>query len=346
METLWFCLLTLMIVGYVVFDGFDLGAGAIHLWAARTDEERRLVLLSIGPVWAANEVWLIATGGILFFAFPKLFASSFSGFYLPLMIVLWLLILRGVAIEFRNHLRSPAWTPLWDVVFSCSSVLLAVFFGAALANVVRGVPLDPEGRFFEPLWTNFRIGREPGILDWYTISVALTALAAVVMHGALWVHMKTEGPLSARTRAIARSAWIATGVLTLWATIATLRVQPLVAESLARRWWGWIFPAIAVAGWIGVRFLLARERQAGAFLASCGYLVGMLTSAAHGLYPYMLPAVGDPWSGLTVHAVATTDYGLKVGLAWWLPGMVLVALYFAYAYRHFSGRVRLDQDGH
>ena len=346
METLWFCLLTLMIIGYVVFDGFDLGAGAIHMLAARTDEERRMVLLSIGPVWAANEVWLIATGGILLFAFPTLFASSFSGFYLPLMIVLWLLILRGISIEFRNHVQSPAWTPLWDVVFSFSSLLLAVFFGAALANVVRGVPLDTEGRFFAPLWTDFRVGPEPGILDWYTISVAVTALAALVMHGALWVHMKTEGALSARTGAIARSAWIATAVLSLWVTIATLRVQPIVAENLGRRWWGWIFPAIAVAGWIGVRLLLARGRQAGAFLASCGYLVGMLTSAAHGLYPYMLPAVGGQSSGLTVHAAATTEFGLKVGLAWWLPGMALVTLYFTYAYRQFSGKVSLEDDGH
>jgi len=345
-ETLWFCLLTLMIIGYVVFDGFDLGAGAIHLLAAKTDEERRLVLLSIGPVWAGNEVWLIATGGTLFFAFPTLFASSFSGFYLPLMIVLWLLILRGISIEFRNHVRSPAWTPLWDVVFSFASVLLAIFFGAALANVVRGVSLDTEGRFFAPLWTNFRVGPEPGILDWYTISIAVTALAALVMHGSLWVHMKTEGALSARTRAIARAAWIGTGVLSLWATIATLRVQPVVAESLGQRWWGWIFPAIAVAGWIGVRLFLARGRQAAAFLASCGYLVGMLASAAHGLYPYVLPAVGGSSSGLTVHTAATTDYGLKVGLAWWLPGMALVTLYFAYAYRQFSGKVSLDENSH
>src|ERR1700682_708900 len=137
MGTIWFCLIAIMIAVYVLLDGFDIGAGAIHLFVAKTDQERRQVLASIGPVWDGNEVWLLAAGGTLYFAFPTLYASAFSGFYLPLMMVLWLLILRGSAIEFRNHVKSPIWIPFWDFVFSSSSLLLAVFFGAALANVVR-----------------------------------------------------------------------------------------------------------------------------------------------------------------------------------------------------------------
>jgi len=148
METIWFCIVAFMIAVYVLLDGFDLGAGAIHLWVAKTDEERRQVLASIGPVWDGNEVWLIAVGGTMYFAFPALYASGFSGFYLPLMIVLWLLILRGASIEFRNHIKSAVWDPLWDFLFCASSLLLAVFFGAALGNVVRGVPLDASGYFF------------------------------------------------------------------------------------------------------------------------------------------------------------------------------------------------------
>ena len=158
METLWFCLIAAMLAAYVVFDGFDLGAGILHLALARTDDERRLVLRSIGPVWDGNEVWLIAAGASLLLAFPPLYASAFSGFYLPLMIVLWLLMLRGIAIELRNHIDSPVWRPLWDVTFGLSSLLLVLFFGVALGNVVRGVPLDPHGRFFVPLWTNLRPG--------------------------------------------------------------------------------------------------------------------------------------------------------------------------------------------
>src|SRR5437867_12660959 len=142
METIWFCLVAVMIAMYVVLDGFDIGAGIIHLLVAKSDSERRLVLRSIGPVWDGNEVWLLAAGGTLYFAFPALYASAFSGFYLPLMMVLWLLILRGISIEFRSHVESPVWRPLWDVVFGGASTLLTIFFGAALGNVVRGVPLD------------------------------------------------------------------------------------------------------------------------------------------------------------------------------------------------------------
>src|SRR5712664_2467019 len=137
MGTIWFCLVAIMITVYVLLDGFDLGAGAIHLLVAKTDAERRQVLASVGPVWDGNEVWLIAGGGTLYFAFPALYAASFSGFYLPLMMVLWLLMLRGISIEFRSHVESPVWRPLWDVVFGGASALLAIFFGAALGNVVR-----------------------------------------------------------------------------------------------------------------------------------------------------------------------------------------------------------------
>src|ERR1700693_5157373 len=141
MGTIWFWLVAIMIETYVLLDGFDLGAGAIHLLVAKTDEERRLVFASIGPVWDGNEVCLLAAGATLYFAFPRLYASSFSGFYLPLMIVLWLLILRGIGIEFRGHINNRVWQDFFDVVFSVSSILLAVFLGAALGNVIRGVPL-------------------------------------------------------------------------------------------------------------------------------------------------------------------------------------------------------------
>src|SRR5216117_3288115 len=153
MGTIWFWLVAIMITIYVLLDGFDLGAGAIHLLAAKTDEERRQVLASIGPVWDGNEVWLLAAGGTLYFAFPLLYASAFSGFYLPLMIVLWLLVLRGVSVELRNHIDVGVWRRLLDGLFGIASGLLAIFYGAALANVIRGVPLRPDGYFFLPLWT-------------------------------------------------------------------------------------------------------------------------------------------------------------------------------------------------
>jgi len=184
MPTVWFIIVSVMIAAYVVLDGFDLGAGILYLIAGRTTEERRKILRSIGPVWDGNEVWLLAAGGTLYFAYPQLYASAFSGFYLPLMMVLWLLMLRGIGIELRSHMSNPVWQGFFDVVFSLSSGLLAIFFGAALGNVIRGVPLDAAGYFFEPLWTNFKVGPHPGILDWYTV-MAVGFLIPIVVFASL-----------------------------------------------------------------------------------------------------------------------------------------------------------------
>jgi cytochrome d ubiquinol oxidase subunit II len=206
MPTLWFCLVAVMLAGYVILDGFDIGAGIIHLFVAKTDAERRAVLASIGPVWDGNEVWLLAAGGTLYFAFPGLYASSFSGFYLALMIVLWLLILRGICIEFRSHVPSELWRGFWDVIFAGASLLLAIFYGTALGNVVRGVPIQSDGYFFLALWTNFRPGSEPGIIDWYTVLIGVAALSALTIHGALWVALKTKDDLQARCQAVPAAA--------------------------------------------------------------------------------------------------------------------------------------------
>src|SRR5215211_1091288 len=209
-----------MIAMYVLLDGFDLGAGAIHLFAARDERERRTIIRAVGPVWDGNEVWLIAGGGTLFFAFPVLYASSFSGFYLPLIIVLWLLMIRGISIELRGHIGDPMWASFWDAMFFIGSSLLAVFFGAALGNVVRGVPLDEDGYFFQPLWTDLSpFSETPGILDWYTVLIGLLALATLVVHGANFVAVKTEGALNARSRRISRFFTFATAALTVLAAV-------------------------------------------------------------------------------------------------------------------------------
>src|ERR687889_552317 len=228
-----------MIAMYVLLDGFDLGAGAIHLVAARDDRERRKIIRAIGPVWDGNEVWLIAGGGTLFFAFPILYASSFSGFYLPLIMVLWLLIIRGLSIELRGHINDPLWASFWDGMFFMGSALLVIFFGAALGNVVRGVPLAEDGYFFQPLWTNFSpTNPNPGILDWYTVLTGILALAALVVHGASWVALKTEAELNARARRFARFGWIATILLTALTTVSTFYLRPGMLYNFADRPWG------------------------------------------------------------------------------------------------------------
>ena len=345
MGTIWYCLVAIMIAVYVLLDGFDLGAGAIHLLVAKTDTERRQVLASIGPVWDGNEVWLLAAGGTLYFAFPVLYASGFSGFYLPLMIVLWLLILRGASIEFRNHIKSNVWDPFWDFLFAASSVLLAIFFGAALGNVVRGVPLDESGYFFEPLWTDFRLGDVTGILDWYTVLVGVLALLTLTMHGALWVQMKTSGTVSERAGKIAGRTWWGVLVMTMLVTTVTFGVQPQVKANLKTWPWGLIFPFLAIAGIVGVRFELFKRDERKAFFASCAYLAGMLTSVVFGVYPMVLPA-RNPLYSLTIGTAKAGTYGLKVGVVWWTIGIMLAAGYFTFVYRSFAGKVSVGGGEH
>lgn len=342
MEALWFCLVAIMVAGYVVFDGFDIGAGAIHLCVAQEDEERRRVFKSIGPVWNGNEVWLLAAGGTLYFAFPELYSSSFSGFYLPLMMVLWLLILRGISIEFRSHLESPVWRPLWDVVFTGASALLAIFYGAALGNVVRGVPVAPSQSFFLPLWTSWTPYGEPGILDWYTVLIGIAAYLTLVNHGARWLVYKNEGVVRERATRIARIAWPLLAALTVVITLVSFSVQPRLAQSFAERRWGYVFPLIALAGLGAMKAF--EKAELPSFLASVTFIVGMLTSCVFGVFPYVLPSNNVAQrGGLTIYNAAAPQYGLQVGLYWFVPGMLLAGAYFWYVYRSFAGKVELKE---
>ena len=335
METIWFCVVAVMVALYVVLDGFDLGAGILHPFLAKTDAERRAVLASIGPVWDGNEVWLLAGGGTLYFAFPALYAAGFSGFYLPLMVVLWLLILRGISIEFRNHIESPVWHPFWDAVFCGASTLLAIFFGAALGNVVRGVPLDRSGYFFLPLWTDFSTGRDVGILDWYTVLIAVAAFFALAGHGALWIAYKTQGALEMRAKRAASRLWWGVLATVLVITIVSFRVQPHLQESFRSRPWGYVFPLLAIVGLSMMRIFSGLH----AFLGSSVFLTGMLTSVVFGVYPLVLPSNGDPALSLTIYNAAAAPYGLSVGLIWFIPGIALAISYFIYTYRSFAGKV-------
>ena len=346
MPTVWFILVSVMIAAYVVLDGFDLGAGIIYLIAGRTVGERRMILRSIGPVWDGNEVWLLAAGGTLYFAYPQLYASAFSGFYLPLMMVLWLLMLRGVGIELRSHMSHPVWQGFFDVIFSLSSVLLAIFFGAALGNVIRGVPLDTDGYFFEPLWTNFQLGPHPGILDWYTVLAGVVALMTLTAHGALYVTLKTDGQLGGRARVLALAVWPVQLLLTLVSLVATWFVRPSIKENYLAYPVGFLIPIVVFAS-LAMMFTATRKGQElRAFLASCVYITGMLVGAVFALYPVVLPASTDPAFNLTIYNSAAGQHGLRVGLVWWTLGMILSVGYFVFVYRMFRGKVQLEGGGY
>lgn len=346
MGTLWYCLVALLIVGYVIFDGYDLGAGIVHLGVARTDAERRQVLKSIGPLWDGNEVWLVALGGTIFFAFPRLYASSFSGFYLPLMIVLWLLIFRGISLEFRSKVNDPVWRSFWDVVFAVASGLLTLVFGVALGNIMRGVVLDSSGNFFLPLWTNFGIGPPVGALDWYTLTVGLFALCTLAHHGALWLALRTEGELHRRARRAAAAIWPWVLVTGAAVTVLTFRIQPRLSQHLAQSPWGVVFPVAAVAGLVAARVLISRLREGLAFLASGVSIAGMLGSAAFGIFPYVLPSRTDPALALTIQNTLAGQNGLWLGLMWWSPGIALAIFYVAYVHKKFSCKVEVGGEGY
>jgi cytochrome bd ubiquinol oxidase subunit II len=343
MGFIWFWIVAVMLVAYVVLDGFDLGAGILHLLLARTEQERQIVLKSIGPVWDGNEVWLLAGGGTLYFAFPWLYASSFSGFYLALMIVLWLLILRGISVELRMHIDMGVWRSFFDALFFLSSSLLAVFFGAALANVIRGVPLRPDGYFFLPLWTNWRVGPEPGILDWYTVIGGVVALVALAIHGALYLAVKTEGDLQRRARTFVRQFWgvlLALTIISLPATISAVRTDALA--NYINYPVLFVIPLVVMLSLAGMILFCRKQADGKAFASSCVYLSFMLVGAAVALYPRLLPSSSDPARDITVQNALSGQHTLGVGLAWWTLGMVLAIVYFTIVYRMFRGKVSLD----
>ena len=343
METIWFLLVAFMLVAYVVLDGFDIGAGIVSPLLARSDDEKNLILRTIGPVWDGNEVWLLSAGGTLYFAFPLLYASAFSGFYLPLHMVLWLLILRAIGIEFRMHLDEPVWKGFFDFIFVLSSALLAIFFGAALGNVIRGVPLGPNGFFFEPLWTNWRVGSDNGILDWYTVLAGVVALCALTLHGSLYIALKTAGDLSARAGKLASRVWPVVLGLTVLSLPATVFAVPGILTNYSKWPIGFVIPLAVIASLVCIFLFHRQGRERNAFLSSCVYLTAMLGGAAFALYPNVLPSSLNAQYNITVYNAASGSYSLSWGLVWWTFGMIIAIGYFVFIYRMFRGKVSLAE---
>jgi len=335
-----------VLIVYVVLDGFDLGVGTVHSLLGRTELERKTMIHSIGPVWDGNEVWLIAAGGTLFFAFPLVYASAFSGFYLALMIVLWLLIMRGVSIELRSQADSAVWRSFFDGLFSVSSALLAIFFGAALANVIRGVPIGDDGYFFLPLWTDWRPGPNPGILDWYSVLGGLIALVALAVHGALYLGVKTERELQLRARKFAQRAGTALVALTIISVPASVIVRPDMIGNYRAYPILFAVPVLVAVALFGIFYFSRIGDDRKAFASSCLYLGMMLAGAAIGLYPRLLPSSNDPDRDITIWNAMSGPYALHVGLVWWSFGMLLAITYFVIVYRMFRGKVSPDGEGY
>ncbi len=333
MSELWFAIIAGMLTVYVVLDGFDLGAGALHLGLAKRDPERRAVFAAIGPYWDANEVWLIAAGGSLVAAFPRVASSALSGFYLAIFIVVWCLILRAIAIELRNHLAVAIWQEFWDVVFAGASALVPLLLGVALGNVLRGVPLDADGWFRLTLFTTFRPAVPVGILDAYTLFVGLFALVTAMAHGAAFLAWHADGIVAERARSTALRLCIAVAVAWPLVTLATHAVNPDLLAALPGRPAAWMGLALALGGLVTA---ILAGRGGRAFVAALGtsaFVAGVLMATAACLYPVMLRAIPDPARSLTAPAGGNTPHGLRIALGWWAAGIPFVIAWFVILFR-------------
>lgn len=337
METIWYALVLFVLTTYVVLDGYDFGVGILLPFVARQESERRLVRETIGPVWTGNEVWVIAGSALLFLAFPKAFASGFSGFYLALMIMLWLLMGRGLAFELREHVEHALWRTFWDGIFFLANLLLAFVVGLVVGNLLRGVPLNTSGYFFLPLWTDFRPGPLPGLLDWFTLLTGVIFVVLLALHGASFLAMKTRGELQERAEALAKSATVVLVLLLMVVVVTLPSVQPAFGAHYVAAPIGYVWPLAAVVA-LRVRHVSAvRRRPFLGFVASSVSVASLLVAAAWGIFPNLLIATTGQANSLTSFNAATDRTGLEAGLWWVPPGPALVILYQVYIHRLFAG---------
>ncbi|WP_072401671.1 cytochrome d ubiquinol oxidase subunit II [Flaviramulus basaltis] len=350
MELFWYIVLMTMLAVYVILDGYDFGAGIIHLFFAKTEKDKKAITNAIGPFWDANEVWLIAAGGVLFFAFPTLYASSFSGFYLPLIMILWLLIFRAIGLELRGQIHNRMWESVWDKAFGLASLLLALFFGIALGNVVRGVNLGMVANgvstqeahyFFLPLWNpTFSPQTEHlGIIDWFTLLLGIIGVVALSIHGANWIIFKTNSDLNAKLKKVIFNLNFVLLALVIISLLVWHIIEPKPFHNFIKSPLLWIFPLITFTGLFGLFKVKSFKKDGLGFLFSSLFLFGGLTSTVASIFPKVLPSSNTVNPSLTLYNVAAEEYGLSVGVYWFAIAIVLVAIYMVIQYKVFKGKM-------
>lgn len=338
MADVWFVVVCLLLTGYVVLDGFDFGAGVLHRVVARTDAERREVIASIGPFWDGNEVFLLAAGGALFLAFSRVLAAGLSGLYLAVMLVLWAILLRGISLELRSHLRDAMWRAFWDVVFQLASGLLALLLGVALGCVLRGFPLGPDGYFGLELFSLESPTLGLGVVDGYTSATGILALLLITQHGGRFLAMRATGDVAARSSQIAQRLTIP--VAAAWGVVTALTYVFArgSAETFLERPWAWPLAAIAAATLaLGWRFG-HRGEPGRAFVASCATIIALLGLAAASMYPALLRSTTEAAS-LDVTNASSPEPALAMGIRWWVFAFALVVGYFVNLARIHRGPV-------
>jgi cytochrome d ubiquinol oxidase subunit II len=341
----WYAVVSFMLIIYIVLDGRNFGAGMLHWFVAKTPDERRQVIAAIGPLWSWHEVWLVGFGGTLVAIFPRLMASAFAGYYLALFLILWCLILRGVSIEVGGHINDRLWQTYWDFIFVFSNFLLAILFGAAAGNVARGVPVDAQGNFSMAFFTNFDVRGHVGLLDWYTVSIAILAVVMLAAHGATYLTLKTEGPVHDRSQKWAKNLWIAVVPLLLVVLFESRIVRPDLPGrgALSNPFW-WIGLAVTVVSIIALVPGLRPRRELRAFIGSNFVIVGLLATGAAAIFPVMLHSTLAAQNSMTAYAVAAGSMSLHLAAIWWPMGFALAVFYFIFISRRYAGKVSVQRD--
>ena len=332
-NTWWFLVVGAVFSGYAILDGFDLGAGALHLFI-KGDDHRRIALNAIGPVWDGNEVWLVIAGGALFAGFPVVYASLFSAFYTPFMMFLAALIFRAVAIEFRSKEPMKWWRTTWDIAYSLSSALLAILLGVVLGNVLNGIALNDNFEYFGS-WLSF--------LNPFSLIVAITTLALFMMHGAIYLSLKTKGKLFDNVTTFVRNAMIAFIIMFVILSFYTLVFEEHLTERFKEFPILFIVPVVIVLSIANIPRLITKEKYFGAFFFSAITISMLLILSAVNLYPNIIVSTIDPENSLTVYNAASSQKSLGIMLTIAAIGAPLAAFYSAFAFWTFRGKVELDE---
>ena len=332
LNTTWFILIGVLFTGYAMLDGFDLGVGALHLFT-KTDEERRVMLNAIGPVWDGNEVWLVTGGGALFAAFPAVYATVFSGFYLAFVLLLLALIFRAVAIEFRSKQPMLWWRKMWDIGFSGGSILSSLLIGVAMGNIAWGIPLDERGEFTGSFWS---------LLHPYALLLGVTTVALFLMHGAIYALMKTEGELHGKLRGWINNCIVFFIICYAVTTMATLLYVPHMAARMRANPWLFSIALVNILAIANVPREIHLGRDWRAFLSSCAAMGALMTLFGLEMYPNLVLSWPDPANSLTIHNAASSPRTLGIMLTIALIGIPLVLAYTVSIYWIFRGKVRLS----
>jgi cytochrome d ubiquinol oxidase subunit II len=330
LQTVWFVLFGVLIVGYSILDGFDLGVGVLSLFT-RDARQRGQHMDVIAPVWDGNEVWLLTGGGALFAAFPPVYATVFSGFYVPLYLLLAALIFRAVSIEFRHKLESSGWRRAWDLAFGLGSLVPAVLYGVVVGNALRGLPIDAQGAY---------TGRLAGLLNPYALLTGILSLTMFLTHGALYLALKAEGELAGRMARWAPRLWIGWVLLWVAQVSSTLFVSPFLFEGLFASPVFWVFLVTALGAILYVPMACGAGKRAAAFLASSVAIGAQVVLAGVSLYPRLVPSLTDLGYSLTIRNASASPRALSAALVVAAVGMPIVVAYTVFIYRVFKGRVR------